>query len=60
MRDLATLIPGFYADHEDHLYVDMGMFLAMHGIPDAPAVRRVVWEEIRDVFAGLEVREILD
>jgi hypothetical protein len=60
MRDFETLIPGFYADQEGHLYLDMREFLVAHGIPDAPEVRRVVWEEIGNIFADLEVIEISD
>ena len=60
MRDLVLLIPGFYADSQGHLYLDMGKFLGEHGMPDAPAVRHVVWEEIREIFGDQEIIEISD
>jgi len=60
MRNLVLLIPGFYADNQGHLYLDMGKFLGEHGMPDAPAVRHVVWEEIREIFGDQEIIEISD
>lgn len=60
MEDRKPLIPGFYADDQGHLYLDMHEFLGAHGMPDAPEVRRLVWREIHDIFEGLEVIEISD
>jgi hypothetical protein len=58
MNDLIPLIPGFYTDDEGHLFVDMETFLREHGMPDSPEVRRVVWDEIRDIFGDLPIMEI--
>lgn len=58
MRDLILLIPGIYADHQGHLYLDMAKFLGEHGMPDAPEIRSVVWDEIREIFGDQEVIEI--
>lgn len=60
MRDLILLIPGFYADNQGHLYLNMGQFLGGHGMPDAPEVRFVVWDEIREIFGDQEIIEISD
>jgi hypothetical protein len=60
MRNLAPLIPGFYADTGGRLYLAMAEFLSVHGIPDSPEVRAVVWEEIRDVFGEIPITELTD
>lgn len=58
MSDLILLIPGFYTDDQGHLFLNMEKFLHEHGIPDAPEVRRVVWDEIKGVFGDLKIMEI--
>ena len=58
--DLTPLIPGFYADVQGRLYLNMGEFLSAYDIPDGPEVRVVTWEEIREIFAGIEITEITD
>jgi hypothetical protein len=58
MKDFVPLIPGIYADRDGRICLDMREFLAAHALPDAPEVRAVIWEEIRDIFADVEVVEI--
>ncbi len=58
MNDLIPLIPGFYTDDQGRLFLNMEMFLREHGMPDAPEVRRVVWDEIQDIFGDLPITEI--
>ena len=60
MRNLTPVIPGFYADSEGRLCVNLREFLAAHGMPDSPAVRAVVWEEIQDIFGEIPVIEVQD
>ena len=59
-RDLAQLIPGFYADSDGRVYLNMAEFLKEHSLPDDPAVRSVVWEEARQMFEDVEISEITD
>ena len=58
MPELTPLIPGIYADEEGHICVDMEEFLVTHGLPDAPELRKVIWSEISDVFAGFSIFEL--
>lgn len=58
MNDLILLIPGFYTDDQGQLFLNMEKFLHEHGMPDVPEVRRLVWEEIRDIFGDMEIMEI--
>jgi hypothetical protein len=58
--DLTPIIPGFYADAQGRLHLDMWEFLVAHGLPDVPAMRSVAWEEIREIFGGIEIKEIVD
>ena len=58
--DLTPLIPGFYADAQGRLHLNMREFLTAHGMPDVPEMRAVAWEEIRDIFSGIEIKEIAD
>jgi len=60
MSDLILLIPGFYTNDQGQLFLDMEKFLHDHGMPDVPEVRRLVWEEIRDIFGDLEIMEIVN
>ena len=60
MHNLTPVIPGFYADSQGRLYVNMREFLALHGMHDSPPVRAVVWEEIREIFGEITVIEIPD
>ena len=60
MHNLASLIPGLYADSGGRLYLAMAEFLSAHGMPDSPEVRAVVWEEIRDVFGDIPVSELFE
>jgi hypothetical protein len=59
MNDLNPIIPGFYADEEGRIYLNMGEFLAAYDMPDTPELRAVVWDEVRDIFQ-MEVIEIVD
>ena len=58
--DLTPLIPGFYADAQGRLYLNMGEFLSAYGIADSPEVRVATWEEIQEIFAEIEITEITD
>ena len=58
MSDLIPLIPGFYTDDQGRLFLNMERFLHDHGMPDLPEVRRLVWDEIRDIFGDLKILEI--
>lgn len=58
--DLTPLIPGFYADAQGRLYLNMREFLNAYDIPDSPEVRTVTWDEICEIFAGIEITEITD
>ena len=58
MRNLILLIPGFYADAQGRLYLDMGRFLREHGMQDVPEIRCLVWHEIGCIFGELKVIEI--
>jgi len=58
MSDLIPLIPGFYTDDQGQLFLNMERFLHDHGMPDVPEVRRLVWDEIRDIFGDLNILEI--
>lgn len=58
--DLTPLIPGLYADARGRLHLDMREFLVAHGMPDVPEMRAVAWEEIREIFSGIEIEEIAD
>ena len=59
MPPLHPLIPGFYADNNGQVYLNMREFLTAHQLPDAPTFRAVVWDEVREIFA-MEVLEIFD
>ncbi|HEV8493008.1 MAG TPA: hypothetical protein VGR76_12095 [Candidatus Angelobacter sp.] len=58
--DLTPLIPGFYADAQGRLHLNMREFLLAHGMPDVPEMRAVAWEEISDIFSGIAIKEIAD
>jgi hypothetical protein len=60
MPDLTPLIPGIYDDGEGHIHLHMREFLKLHGLPDNPEVRKVVWAEMRDVFGDVPIIEISD
>jgi hypothetical protein len=55
MKKLEPLIPGIYADEEGRALLNMREFLEAHGFPDAPELRAVIWEEIREIFGDVEV-----
>jgi hypothetical protein len=59
MPPLHPLIPGFYADDNGQVYLNMREFLSAHSMPDVPSFRTVVWDEVRETFA-MEVIEIFD
>ncbi len=59
MPPLHLLIPGFYADDNGQVYLNMREFLAAHGMPDVPQFRTVVWDEVGDIFE-MKVIEIFD
>jgi len=58
--DLTPVIPGFYADAQGRLYLNMREFLTAHGMPDVPEVRALAWEDIREIFTEIEIIEIAD
>jgi hypothetical protein len=58
--ELTPLIPGFYVDARGRLYLNMREFLTKHGMPDVPEIRAVAWEDIGQIFAGIEIIEITD
>jgi hypothetical protein len=58
MKKLEPLIPGIYADEEGRALRNMREFLEAHGFPDAPELRAVIWEEIREIFGDVEVIEL--
>ena len=58
--DLTILIPGFYADAQGRLHLNMREFLVAHGMPDVPEMRAVAWEEIREMFGEIKIIEITD
>jgi hypothetical protein len=59
MKNLTPLIPGLYADYKGCLHVDMDEFLLTHGLPDAPELRAVIWDEIREIFGEAGIIEIV-
>ncbi|MCU1255100.1 MAG: hypothetical protein JWM83_1399 [Candidatus Angelobacter sp.] len=59
MDDLTPLIPGIYADRNGCVLLNMREFLAAHGLPDAPELRAVIWEEIQEIFGDVEVIEMV-
>jgi hypothetical protein len=59
MPPLHALIPGFYADDNGQVYLNMREFLAAYQLPDVPRFREVVWDEVRDIFE-MKVIEIFD
>jgi hypothetical protein len=59
MNDMNPIVPGFYADEEGRIYLNMREFLAAYGMPDNPELRAVIWDEIREIFQ-VEVIEIVD
>jgi hypothetical protein len=58
MKKLEPLIPGIYADEEGRALLNMREFLEAHGFPDAPELRAVIWEDIREIFGDVEVIEL--
>jgi hypothetical protein len=60
MDDLTPLIPGFYVDRERRVRLNMREFMTLHGIPDSPEGRTVVWDEVKEIFGDAEVLEISD
>jgi hypothetical protein len=58
MPELTPLIPGIYADEKGNICVDMEEFLLTYGLPDTPELRKVIWSEISDVFAGFSLFEL--
>lgn len=58
MEKLKPLIPGFYSDAQGCVLLNMAEFLAAHGLPDAPELRAVIWDEIREIFGEVEVYEM--
>jgi hypothetical protein len=58
MKKLNPLIPGIYADGKGCVLLNMREFLAAHGLPDAPELRAVIWDEIQEIFGDVEVIEM--
>lgn len=57
---LKRISPGFYSDRGGALYVDMGEFLAAHGVPDTTEARSEAWREIYRSMGPVEITEISD
>jgi hypothetical protein len=47
----------FYVDDEDHAYFCIRDFLRLHSLPDNPAFRHVLIEELEAVFQGVRILE---
>lgn len=58
--DFTPLTPGFYADAQGRLHLNIREFLIAHGLPDVPEMRAVAWEEIQEIFGGIDITEIVD
>ncbi|HZE79308.1 MAG TPA: hypothetical protein VE604_00320 [Candidatus Polarisedimenticolia bacterium] len=58
MKEFTPLIPGIYAGGEGCVLLNMREFLAAYGLPDAPELRAVIWEEIQEIFGDVEVIEM--
>ncbi|HEY2496518.1 MAG TPA: hypothetical protein VGK24_05575 [Candidatus Angelobacter sp.] len=56
-KSVTRFEPGFYSDGET-VYVDMGEFLATHGVCDRPEIRAVLWSDLREIFSGVPVQEL--
>jgi len=54
-HSLEPLSPGFYTDSQGRLYMSIREFLAFHRLPDVPALRTILREEIAEVFSPIEV-----
>jgi hypothetical protein len=52
---LEPLCSGFYMDSEGRLYMSIREFLAYHRLPNVPAIRTMLKEEIAEVFSPIEV-----
>jgi len=59
-KNLRQLGRGLYADERGSLYLDMREFLAANSLEDTPEARQAVWEELRDSFSPVAIREITD
>jgi len=59
MDPMIHIIPGFYADEQGRLYLNIREFMSAHGMPDTPELRAIIWDEIREMFE-VEVIEITD
>lgn len=57
--ELHQIGAGLYQDEKGSVYCDMQEFLTFHKLPDEPAIRRTVWEEIERQFEA-KVTELLD
>lgn len=60
MNELEPLIPGIYVDRDERIRLNMREFMSVHGIRDSLKSRAIVWEEMREIFGGMEVIEISD
>ena len=58
MEKLTPLIPGFYADGQGCVLLNMREFLEAYGLPDAPELRAVIWDDVREIFGEVEVFEM--
>jgi hypothetical protein len=56
-KTLESFDLGFYSDGES-IYVDLSEFLEGHGMRDTHQARLIVWSEIKDIFRGLQLREL--
>ena len=59
MDEMTPIIPGFYADSQGRLYLNMREFMIAHDMPDTPELRAIIWDEVREMF-DVEVIEITD
>ncbi len=52
------LVPGFYMDPQCRIYVNMAEFLAARGLPNVLEVRAIIWMEIGEIFADMDIIEM--
>jgi hypothetical protein len=60
VTELKPLIPGLYVERGGRMGLNFHEFMGVHGIPDSPGGRMVVWEELREMFGNTDVVEISD
>jgi len=56
----AKIGAGFYVGADRSLYFDVREFLAANKLPDTPAVRKAVWEQVKADFGVIGITELTD